>query len=247
MCTPRSLCTSHTPSMETAHMRRPQANRLNARGPGGRIGIPAWPSGLTCPLASPLVSGVAMGVSVPSGDRWYLFVVAETGVLSTAFTLTGGTGTITGYKNGSCASLPASSFSASATAWSGANISVAAGDVVRIKLTQSTGTLTGSLTATLAHISSIAASGIDLIFTFVGDNVSFQGTGTLAVTVNGSPRWTLADATAENPSGGGYIDTITFATPAIAPGDTVRVVSTGLNWAFGSGSDVPDFDVTFTA
>jgi len=107
------------------------------------------PSGLTCPAAIPLVSGVPVAVSVPTGeDRWYRFVVAADGVLSTAFTLSGGTGTITGYLNGSCASLPASSFSASATAFPTTNIAVTAGDVVRIKVTQATGTLTGSLTLT---------------------------------------------------------------------------------------------------
>ena len=116
------------------------------------IGVPMGdglaPDGLTCPAAIPLSSGVAASVSVPTGDRWYRFVVAETGVLSTAFTLTGGTGTVTGYKNGSCDSLPASSFSASATAFPTTNVSVTAGDVVRIKVSQSTGTMTGSLTLT---------------------------------------------------------------------------------------------------
>ena len=115
------------------------------------IGVPMGdglaPDGLTCPAAIPLSSGVSASVSVPSGDRWYRYTVAETGVLSTAFTLTGGDGTITGYVGGSCASLPSPSVAPTTlTAFDPATFSVTAGDVVRIKVTQSTGTLTGSLT-----------------------------------------------------------------------------------------------------
>jgi hypothetical protein len=200
-------------------------------------------SGLTCPASIPLISGVAASVSVPTGDRWYRFVVADTGVLSTAFTLTGGTGTVTGYLNGSCASLPASSFSASATAFPDANISVTAGDVVRIKVSQSTGTLTGSLTVAPAGIVSITTTtdGLGIVYTF-SDPVNFSGSGDLSVSVNGSPRWTVADATALDQSAGDTICTITFAVPAITSGQTVLASADAGVWTFqNGGANVPAF------
>ena len=208
------------------------------------------PKGLDCVDGVPLAHGVARSVSVPSGDRWYRFTVAETGVLSTAFTLSGGTGTITVYVGGSCENLPSPSVATtSLTAFDPATFSVTAGDVVRVKITQSTGTLTGSLTVRPAGIVSAATTvegdGVAVTFSAAASTQPFSGE--LAIKVNGVTRWIwddLADAAADV----GLTSTITFTGTPIAHGDTVTVTSTGPNFFFGNGGtnppDFTDFPVT---
>jgi hypothetical protein len=217
-------------------------------GIGLGIGMRSPNTGLTCPASIPLSSGVAASVSVPSGDRWYRFVVAETGILGVSFTLTGGTGTITGYLNGSCASLPASSFSASATAFPLTHLVVTAGDVVRIKLTQATGTITGSLTVSPAGIISAATTtdGLGIAIT-ASEPIAVVTPDSIVVKVNGSTRWTIADGTDISSDGVPTI-TVTFGAPAIAHGDTVTVTFDNTMFVFSTDflavPGVTDFPVT---
>ena len=115
----------------------------------GLSGLPfcaGGPSGLTCPAAIPLASGVAKLVSVPSGDRWYRFVAPADGVIDVDWTNTSGGGDLSVYIGGSCASLPAPSLYEAADNDQSGSWVVSAGDVVRVQIEG--GPVTGTLTIT---------------------------------------------------------------------------------------------------
>lgn len=95
-------------------------------------------SGLTCPTAVPLTSGVPVAVS--NGTHWYSYTASASGIVNVTSSLTGSP-TYAVYKNGTCLSLPAASTTTVGSYW----INVAATDIIRVSVI---GTTSGTLTVT---------------------------------------------------------------------------------------------------